>query len=360
LLFCAIASMLVSNSLLGESYQHLWHTTVFTKPIEFWVNDGLMTIFFLQVGLEIKREVYIGELKEFKKSLMPVIAALGGMVVPAAVHFIFNRGLPTQNGYGIPMATDIAFSLAILSLLGNRVPFSFKVFLTALAIIDDLGAILVIALFYSSQLSVFYLGLAVLAFMVMIALNWMNIHSIWIYILFGSMMWFCIYRSGIHATLTGVLVAIAIPFRSGDTQPSSTLLQRRLHLPVTFIILPLFALANTALVIPATFLDDLVSVNSLGIMLGLTVGKPLGIFLFVFVGSLLGLCTVPANLRLPHLLGIGLLAGIGFTMSIFITLLAFQDKSLIDNSKIAVMGGSLISGIAGFGLLRLLSNKVNN
>jgi NhaA family Na+:H+ antiporter len=341
LLFCAVVSLVISNSWLGEGYLHLWHTSFLTKSIEFWINDGLMTIFFLQVGLEIEREIYVGELNDFKKSLLPVIAACGGMMVPAAIHFIFNRGMPSQNGYGIPMATDIAFSLGILSLLGNRVPFSYKVFLTALAIIDDLGAILIIALFYSSHISVLYLGLAAMVFIAMILLNRKNVLAIWIYLLLGCVQWFCMYRSGIHATITGVLLAFAIPFRSGDAHAPSTKLQHRLHWPVTFIILPLFALANTALVIPSTFTDDLVSPNSLGIVLGLLIGKPLGIFLFAVAGSWLGWCMLPTNSRLSHLFAIGLLAGIGFTMSIFITLLAFNDAALIDSSKIAVMAGSL-------------------
>ena len=359
LLFCAIGSILISNSSLGESYQHIWHVSVLSKPVEFWINDGLMTIFFLQVGLEIGREIYVGELNDIRKSMLPIIAAIGGMVTPAAIHFMFNKGLPSQNGYGIPMATDIAFSLGILSLLGNRVPFSFKVFLTALAIIDDLGAILVIALFYSSHISMLYLALAALVFIVMIILNRMNVLAIWIYLLFGCVMWFCMHRSGIHATITGVLLAFAIPFRSGDATAPSTRLQHLLHWPVTFVILPLFALANTALVIPMTFADDLASLNSLGIMLGLLVGKPIGIFLFVVVGSWLGWCVIPATVRMSHLLGIGLLAGIGFTMSIFITLLAFDNASLIDSSKIAVIIGSLFSGLAGFATLRLLLNKSN-
>jgi NhaA family Na+:H+ antiporter len=360
LLFCALGSILISNSSFGASYQHIWYLSVLSKPVEFWINDGLMTIFFLQVGLEIEREIYVGELNDFKKSMFPILAALGGMVTPAAIHFIFNKGLPSQNGYGIPMATDIAFSLGILSLLGNRIPFSFKVFLMALAIIDDLGAILIIALFYSSHFSFFYLGLATLIFIVMIILNRMNVLAIWIYLLLGCVMWFCMQRSGIHATIAGVLLAFAIPFRSGDATAPSTHLQHRLHWPVAFIILPLFALANTALVIPTTFIDDLFSNNSLGIMLGLFVGKPLGIFLFAIIGSWLGWCVIPATVRMSHLLAIGLLAGIGFTMSIFITLLAFNNEALIDSSKIAVIVGSLFSGVAGFVILRLLMNKPNN
>ncbi len=360
LMVCAAISMVISNSLVAENYLQFWHTSILMKPVEFWINDGLMTIFFLQVGLEIEREIFIGELKDFRKSLLPVLAAIGGMIVPAAIHFIFNKGLPSQNGYGIPMATDIAFSLGILSLLGKRVPFSFKVFLTALAIIDDLGAILVIALFYTSQFSFLYFGMAALVFMAMLVINQMNVLAIWIYLLLGCVMWFCMHRSGIHPTITGVMLAFAIPFRSGDSEAPSTNLQQGLHWPVTFIILPLFALANTALVFPSTFIIDLFSVNSLGIMIGLLIGKPIGILLFAGIGLWLGWCTLPAHMRLSHLSGIGLLAGIGFTMSIFITLLAFNSGALVDSSKIAVIIGSLFSGVIGFGALRLLLNKANN
>jgi NhaA family Na+:H+ antiporter len=359
LMVCAAISMIVSNSFAGENYLHFWHTSIVIKPVGFWINDGLMTIFFLQVGLEIEREIFIGELKDFRKSLLPMLAAIGGMIVPAATHFLFNKDLPSQNGYGIPMATDIAFSLGILSLLGKGVPFSFKVFLTALAIIDDLGAILVIALFYTSQFSFLYFGLAALVFMVMLVLNQMNVLTLWIYLLLGCVMWFCMQRSGIHPTITGVMLAFAIPFRTGDAEAPSTNLQQRLHWPVTFIILPLFALANTAFVFPSTFINDLFSVNSLGIIIGLLIGKPIGIFLFAGVGLWLGWCTLPAQMRLSHLLGIGLLAGIGFTMSIFISLLAFNSEALVDSSKIAVMIGSLFSGVIGFGMLRLLLNKTN-
>lgn len=357
LLLCAIVSIVASNTSFSSGYQHFWHALILAKPVEFWVNDGLMTIFFLQVGLEIKREIYIGELKDFKKSLFPVLAALGGMVVPATIHFIFNNGLPSQNGYGIPMATDIAFSLGILSLLGDRVPFSFKVFLTALAVIDDLGAILIIALFYSSHFSFLFLVLATLVFALMLILNRMNVMAIWVYLILGCMMWFCMHRSGIHATITGVLLAFAIPFRSGDKKSPSTVLQHRLHWPVTYFILPLFALTNTAIIIPPTFTHDLISMNSLGIILGLLLGKPIGILLFALFGSWIGWCAIPKNLKLPHLVGIGLLAGIGFTMSIFITLLAFNDASLIDSSKIAVLTGSLFSGLAGFILLKMRLSK---
>ena len=357
LLCCTVFSLLMANSFLSQNYQHLWHLSLFYQPIEFWINDGLMTIFFLQVGLEIEREIYVGELNNIKKSLLPVLAALGGMLMPALIHFILNNGTPAQNGFGIPMATDIAFSLGILSLLGKRVPLSLKIFLTALAIIDDLGAILVIAIFYSTHFSWLYLGLAFFVFAVLVLLNRWNVLSIWIYLLLGCVLWFCMHRSGIHATISGVLLAFAIPFRSGDAKSPSTVLQHKLHKPITLIILPLFALANTAIVIPTSFAQDLFSMNSLGVMLGLIIGKPLGIFLFSWIGITLGWCLLPADLKLKHLFSIGILAGIGFTMSIFISILAFNDSHLIDSSKIAVLLGSTISGITGLIIVRYSIDK---
>jgi NhaA family Na+:H+ antiporter len=359
LLLCAIVSLSVASASYGAGYLHFWHIPVLTKPIEFWINDGLMTIFFVQVGLEIKNEIFEGELQEFKKSLLPILAALGGMLVPAGIHFLFNKGTASQNGYGIPMATDIAFSLGILSLLGKRVPLSLRVFLTALAIIDDLGAILIIALFYSTHFSLLYLALAFLIFGLMLLLNKIRVQWLWLYLLLGCVMWFCMHRSGIHATITGVLVAFAIPFRAMNERSLSVRLLQALHLPVAFIILPLFALANTAILIPSSFADDLISYNSLGILLGLTIGKPVGIFLFSVAGIGLGWCSLPEGLGLRHLFGTGLLAGIGFTMSIFITLLAFNEPVLIANSKIAVLVGSFVSGIIGFICLGLMLRKAN-
>ncbi len=328
LLLCTFISLVVANSLFAEDYHYFLHSILFSKPIEFWINDGLMTFFFLQVGLEIEREIYVGELNDIRKSLLPVLAALGGMVVPAAIHFILNSGRISQSGYGIPMATDIAFSLGVLSMLGNRVPLSLKIFLTALAIIDDLGAILVIAAFYSTHFLILYLGLALAIFAFLILLNRMNVLTLWVYLLLGSVMWFCMHRSGIHATISGVLLAFAVPFRQGDKKSPSSILQHHLHKPVTYLVLPLFALANTAITVPSTFIDDPTSFNSLGVILGLTLGKPLG-----------------------------MLAGIGFTMSIFITLLAFKDPHLIDGSKIAVLAGSLLSGVAGLSVLQLTLKK---
>ena len=319
-----------------------------------------MTIFFLMVGLEIEREIYIGELSDIRKSMLPVIAAVGGMLVPALIHFSFNSGTTTQNGFGIPMATDIAFSLAVLSLLGKRVPASLKVFLTALAIIDDLGAIIVIALFYSKDFSILYFGFSMGLFAVMLILNRLKVYRIWLYLLIGMIMWYCMYRSGIHATITGVLLAFVIPFEKGNPNSISYRLQHKLHLPVAFIILPLFALANTAISIPTGFINDLSTSNSCGIMYGLLIGKPLGIFLFSVIAIAFGWCVLPEGLKKQHIFWTGLLAGIGFTMSIFITLLAFEDTTTINSSKIAIIIGSIVSAILGFiGLRFSLKTKLS-
>ena len=294
----------------------------------------------------------MGELSNVKKSMFPVMAAVGGMVVPAAIHFIFNRGTNTEHGFGIPMATDIAFSLAILSLLGNKVPMSLKVFLTALAIIDDLGAIIVIALFYSKNFSIAFFGFAMLLFAAMLLLNKLKFYKTEVYLLMGCVMWYCMYRSGIHPTITGVLLAFAIPFGKGKENFPAYKLQHLLHKPVAFFILPLFAMANTAILFPHEILNDLTSTNSLGIGLGLLIGKPLGIFLFSVIGAAIGLCTIPNDFNKKQLLGAGMLAGIGFTMSIFISLLAFNNKEIIDSSKIAVLLASLLAGIIGYVWLR--------
>jgi NhaA family Na+:H+ antiporter len=357
LVACTLVSLLIANTSLGDSYIHLWHTEVGNKPVEFWINDALMTIFFLMVGLELERELYNGELADIKKSLLPVFAAVGGMAVPALIHFIFNYDTPSQGGVAIPMATDIAFSLGVISLLGNRVPASLKVFLAALAIIDDLGSILVIAFFYSKGISALYLSLALGIFAIMLILNRLRVHLVWIYLALGVVMWIFMHHSGVHATITGVLVAFAIPFGNGDEQSPSYHLQHVLHKPVAFFILPLFALANTAIALPATWMDDLGSSNSLGIMLGLVIGKPAGIFLFGMLSVITGLSRMPMGVRKVHLLWTGLLAGIGFTMSIFITHLAFTDESLIISSKIAIILGSVLAGFLGFVSLKLSLRK---
>jgi Na+:H+ antiporter, NhaA family len=360
LVACTFVSLVIANTTIGDQYIHFWHTEVVNKPVEFWINDALMAIFFLLVGLELERELYIGELADLRRSLLPVFAAIGGMAVPALIHFIFNQGTPSQHGVAIPMATDIAFSLGVLSLLGNRVPASLKVFLTALAIIDDLGAILVIAFFYSKGFSAMYLGLSLGIFGLMLVLNRLRMHRLWIYLVLGAVMWYFMYRSGVHATIAGVLTAFAIPFGNGDEKSPSYHLQHVLHKPVAFFILPLFALANTAIAIPATWMEDLGSPNSMGIMLGLLVGKPAGIFLFAILSIVLGFSKLPPGLQKVHLLWTGLLAGIGFTMSIFIAHLAFTEEALIVGSKIAIIIGSLLAGLLGFVLLKISLKKTSN
>ena len=357
LILCTVISLLISNLGFGEAYAHIWHTELGGRSVEFWINDGLMTVFFLLVGLEIEREIYAGELNTLKQAMLPVMAAIGGMLLPGLFHFLLNHDSVTRDGFGIPMATDIAFSLAILSLLGRRVPGSLKVFLTALAIIDDLGAIMIIAIFYSKAIVLLYLGGAALIFALLLVLNRLRMHKVWIYLVIGVALWYCLYRSGIHPTVTGVLLAFAVPFGNGDEHSPSYGLQHKLHTVVAFAVLPLFALANTAIVIPPSFADDLLSWNSLGIFAGLLLGKPVGVLLFSMLGIALGLCTLPEDLKKRHLFGAGILAGIGFTMSIFITLLAFTDPDIIIGSKIAVLIASLLAGVFGYLWLNMMLGK---
>ena len=353
LITCTILSILVANSVFGSDYHHFWQTQLAGHNIEHWVNDGLMTIFFLLIGLELEREVYLGELSNIKNALLPIFAALGGMLLPAGFYLLLNYGTPTQSGAGIPMATDIAFALGILSLLGNRVPTSLKVFLTALAVIDDLGAILVIAIFYTKTLIWMNLFIAFGIFGLLIVLNKLKIKNLIPYLIGGVVMWYFMLHSGVHATITGVLLAFTIPFGKGDRESSSSILQRFLHKPVAFVILPIFALANTAISISGDFGHTLTQHYSLGIMLGLIVGKPLGIFFFSFLAVKLGFCRLPSDLNWKAIFGVGLLGGIGFTMSIFITLLAFDNDVIISNAKLIILSSSLIAGIVGFLSLKL-------
>ncbi|RYY23426.1 MAG: Na+/H+ antiporter NhaA [Chitinophagaceae bacterium] len=362
LLACTVISIFIANSVVAPEYLAFWHKHLdlsfaglnLDLSIEHWINDGLMVIFFLLVGLEIEREIYIGELSNIRNAILPVAAAIGGMAVPALVHFLFNNGLPTQDGMGIPMATDIAFALGMLSLLGNRVPLGLKIFLTALAIIDDLGAILVIAIFYTSEISGMYLGLALGIFAMLLVLNRLKVRHLAFYILPGIAMWFCMLQSGVHSTITGVLLAFAIPFSERDdrTNPSYKI-QHFLHKPVAFLILPLFALANTALILGEGWFTGLATSNSIGIMSGLFFGKMIGIFMLSFLMVKLRVGNLPTGVNWGQMLGLSCLAGIGFTMSIFISNLAFSDAAIIQESKIAVLAGSLISCLVGLLILRL-------
>jgi NhaA family Na+:H+ antiporter len=352
LIICTLVSLLVANSVWSESYMHLWHSQIGNQSIEYWINDGLMTIFFLLIGLELEREVYVGELSNFKNALLPISAALGGMIVPAGLYLMLNYGTVTQSGAGIPMATDIAFALGILSLLGNRVPVTLKVFLTALAVIDDLGAILIIAIFYTKNLIWTNLLIALGIFAFLLVLNRLKIRNLIPYLVGGIVMWYFMLNSGVHATITGVLLAFAIPFGNGDEKSSSFVLQHFLHIPVAFIILPLFALANTAIILKSDWQFMLSHHYTIGIALGLLVGKPIGIWLFSYLSVKFKISELPTDLNWKSILGVSFLGGIGFTMSIFITLLAFSDGEYIDNSKIMILISSLIAGIIGLIFLK--------
>ncbi len=357
LILCTIVSLAVANSAAGNSYLHFWHAHVAGLSIEHWVNDGLMAVFFLLIGLELERELYNGELSNPRNALLPILAAAGGIAVPAAVHYALNGGGPTQAGIGIPMATDIAFALGVLALLGPNVPASLKVFLTALAVMDDLGAIIVIALFYTQQLSLAYLGGALAVFAALVALNRIGrVMALAPYLIGGALMWFLMLKSGVHATIAGVLLAFAIPYsaRCDDGASPSHRLEHVLHKPVTFLVLPIFALANTGIVIATGWAGQLLSPNSMGIILGLAVGKPVGIVAVSFIAIALGLCRLPLDLAWRHVVGAGLLGGIGFTMSIFITNLAFADQAnVVDTSKMAILAASLTSGVLGYTWLKL-------
>lgn len=355
LLFCTIMSLIVANGNWGDNYTHFWHQYLdfsFSRiqlnySVEHWVNDGLMAIFFLLVGLEIEREIYVGELSNIRNAFLPIAAAVGGMVVPAGIHFLLNAGTPTQSGFGIPMATDIAFTLGMLSLAGNRVPYSLKIFLTALAIIDDLGAIIVIAIFYNSGIAWGYLGTAVGIFAMLLVFNRLKVHKLVFYLIPGVVMWYCMLKSGVHATITGVLLAFAIPFTKDDDTNPSYHLQHALHKPVAFFILPIFALANTGIMLADGWYKQLTSRNDLGIILGLVIGKPLGILLFCWLLIKTGLAKLPKYVTWKHMVGAGALAGIGFTMSIFISNLAFKDFEVIQFAKVAVLVASSIAVIIG-------------
>ena len=363
LILCTAVSMIVANSGFGDGYIHFWHSVIgfnlgsidLNYSVEYWINDGLMAIFFLLVGLEIERELYVGELSDIKNAMLPVFAAAGGMLIPALLHFSFNAGTDTQSGIGIPMATDIAFALGVLSLLGSRIPVSVKIFLTALAIIDDLGAIIVIALFYTKGFSVIYFALALSVFIILLVLRKLKVMNLIFYIIPGILMWFFMLKSGIHPTITGVLLAFAIPFRNANGESPSVKLEHSLIKPVSFLILPVFALANTGIIFSAGWYEGILSNNSLGIIAGLVLGKPVGIIIFSYIAIKTKLGNLPSDINFKHITGAGILAGIGFTMSIFITLLAFDDASVIVNSKIAVLLASLISGTAGYLFLRSAS-----
>jgi len=357
LIICTVVSLALANSILGANYLSIWQMYLGGLSVEHWVNDALMAIFFLLIGLELKRELYNGELSNFKNALLPIFAALGGLAFPALIHFALNNGTPSQAGIGIPMATDIAFALGVLAIMGNRVPASLKVFVVAFAVLDDLCAIIIIAVFYTAQLSVSYLVGAITVWLMLYAVSrFFKIKSLVFFLLGGVLLWFLMYQSGVHATIAGVLRAFALPSSEiqDDEESPSYQLEHLLHKPVSFVILPIFALCNTGIVIGADWAANLTSANSLGILAGLVLGKPLGITLVSFIVVSIGICRLPLDLNWRHVFGAGILGGIGFTMSIFITNLAFTGSGeMINASKMAILLASLTAGTIGFVWLKL-------
>ncbi|MCT4714865.1 Na+/H+ antiporter NhaA [Enterobacteriaceae bacterium H18W14] len=326
-----------------------------SKNLLLWVNDALMAIFFLMIGLEVKRELVEGSLASCRQAALPMIAALGGMLVPAAIYLIFNYQDPiTREGWAIPAATDIAFALGILALLGNRVPVALKVFLMALAIIDDLGAIIIIALFYTSDLSLLSLAVAAGAIAVLALLNICNVRRTGLYILVGLVLWTAVLKSGVHATLAGVIIGFLIPLKEKAGRSPARALEHVLHPWVAFLILPLFAFANAGVSLHGVTLEGLTSLLPMGIVAGLFIGKPLGISLFCWAALKLRLASLPEGTTGKDIMAVGVLCGIGFTMSIFIASLAFGsvDPALITWAKLGILMGSLLSAVVGYSMLR--------
>ena len=368
LIFCVAISLFIANSSLGEGFQELLNTNLGTAifqlkyPISTWINDGLMAVFFLLVGLEIKREFIEGELSNIKNASLPIFAAIGGMLIPALIYVAFNYDTPYAKGWGIPMATDIAFSLAIISLLGKRVPASLKIFLAALAIVDDLGAILVIAIFYTNEIHWNYLGFSAGILLLLIALNVFKVKKAIFYLVPGILLWYFMHHSGIHATIAGVLLAFTIPTNESTTEISPLeKLEHQLHFPVNFFIMPIFALANTNILFKSGMIDGLFTSLGAGIIFGLVFGKVIGISLFSMIAVRLKVSSLPFNSTWKQMLGVGFLAGIGFTMSIFIALLSFRGHiDVQEEAKFAILIASVLSGIIGFTLLKTTSKKVSS
>lgn len=357
LIACVLISLSIANSGWGSSFENFLSIEIGVNlssvhlryPILFWINDGLMAIFFLLVGLEIKRELVEGELSSVKKAILPIVAAIGGVLAPALIYFLFNAGTPTEKGWGIPMATDIAFAIAIITMLGSNVPASLKVFLAALAIVDDLMAILVIAIFYSSDMHYIYLMYAGGVFALLLVFNKMGVTHLAAYLIPGAIIWYFIHHSGVHATVAGVLTAFAIPTNNSAKESPLEKLEHILVNPVNFLIMPIFAIANTNIRFEPEMIHGLTTTLGLGIMVGLVVGKPLGITLISWITVKLGLANIPGKANWKHILGVGMLGGIGFTMSVFIALLSFAgDHLILAEAKFAILCGSVISGILGY------------
>jgi len=365
LLVCVVASLIIANSGAGPAFEQLLSTSFGYENLHLqyslleWINDGLMAVFFLLVGLEIKRALVEGELSSVKRASLPVFAAIGGAVAPAFIFWMINKGTDTANGWGIPMATDIAFAMAIISLLGSRVPASLKIFLASLAIVDDLIAILVIAIFYSGGLEYTYLLLAAAMFIIMIAFNRFGVKRLIFYIIPGLFLWYFVHLSGVHATIAGVLMAFSIPTNKEEVESPLEKLEHMLTKPVNFLIMPLFALANTNIAFQSEMISGLYSPMSIGIIAALLFGKPLGIGLVSWTVVKLGVGALPRKITWRHVIGVGILGGVGFTMSIFITLLSYKDSSLHADAKLAIVVASVIAGIVGFFFLKYSRSKTS-
>ncbi|MDQ1162616.1 NhaA family Na+:H+ antiporter [Chryseobacterium sp. SORGH_AS 447] len=365
LMVCVAVSLLIANSSFAGNFQNFLNKEIGTDifhlkyPVSIWINDGLMAIFFLLVGLEIKREMIEGELSSFKNASLPIFAAIGGMLVPAVIYTVFNSGTAYANGWGIPMATDIAFSLAIVSMLGKKIPNSIKIFLAALAIVDDLGAILVIAIFYTEQIHWSYLLLSLGVTALLFLLNYLKVTRIIFYLIPGIFLWYFLHHSGIHATIAGVLLAFSIPTNVSTTEISPLeKLEHQLHFPVSFLIMPVFALTNTNITFTKEMVSGLTSTLGSGIICGLVLGKLVGINLFSLIAVKFRLSSLPQNSSWKQMIGVGLLAGIGFTMSIFIALLSFKGQTEIqDEAKFAILIASFIAAVSGFIILKTASKN---
>ncbi len=366
LIFCVITSLIIANSFLADDFKQLLATNlginIFNLHLKYslsqWINDGLMAVFFLLIGLEIKREVIEGELASFKKALLPIMAALGGMFIPAFIYFLFNYGTPTAAGWGISMATDIAFAIAILGILGKKVPLSLKIFLTALAIVDDLGAILVIAFFYSQQIHYNYLLYALGVFLLLLIFNRLGIKNVAFYILPGMLMWYFIHHSGIHATIAGVLTAVTVPTNNTVQKSPLEKLEHAITLPVNLLIMPIFALANTNITFTTNMFKAFTQPLSLGIICGLIIGKPLGITLFSWLAVKFKLAQLPQNCNWQQIIGVGILGGIGFTMSIFIALLSLPNLESQMLAKFSILTASVLAGFFGYWVLNRNGKRI--
>lgn len=367
---CIVLSLAIANSPLGNGFDHMLsakagfeNSSIHLKfTITSWVNDGLMAIFFLLVGLEIKRELVHGELSSIKQASLPIVAAIGGMLVPALLYTIINHNTATASGWGIPMATDIAFAIAVLTLLGNKIPGSLRIFLTALAIVDDLGAIIVIAVFYTAEIHLTYLLLSAIVFAGQILLNRFKVQGLVWYLILGALLWYFVHGAGIHATIAGVLTALTIPVKelaAGKTSPLEKL-EHALTSPVNFAIIPIFAVVNTCIRFEQGMLHAFTLPLGLGIAAGLLLGKPIGIGISSWLAVKFKIAGLPQNATWQQLIGVGVLAGIGFTMSIFIALLSFSEEIYRNDAKMIILCTSVVAGIVGYLLLRFGKDRSNN